>query len=223
MEENADIPKCLLSDTSKPQIATFGGSHAFCGRRKLVKGQTKTLCEWGTHSHRVFLFPARWNRSVFCNPSLCLPVSDPPSFLGAFSFDGDKARQGRSNPLRCEDSGSFCRSPWQGKSGHSPQKKRRARSSRERSGSRRTAPIPYIFRRFPGNPGENRLVFFKQLTQHSPQGVIVRKSICLSIRLQSQPLADIHDKILYVGHNGFTPRLPRSRSLFTENSEISTL
>ena len=105
LEENADIPKCLLSDTSKPQIATFGGSHAFCGRRKLVKGQTKNSMRMGNPLDIEFsCFLPAWNRSVFCNPSLCLPVSDPPSFLGAFSFDGDKARQGRSNPLRCEDS-----------------------------------------------------------------------------------------------------------------------
>lgn len=137
------------------------GSHAFCGRRKLVKGQTKNSYANGEPTHIEFsCFLPAWNRSVFCNPSLCLPVSDPPSFLGAFSFDGDKARQGRSNPLRCEDSRElFAAAPGRENPDTAHKKKRRARSSRERSGSRRTAPIPYIFRRFPGSPGENRLVF----------------------------------------------------------------
>ena len=128
---------------------------------KTCKGANKKLYANGEPTHIEFsCFLPAWNRSVFCNPSLCLPVSDPPSFLGAFSFDGDKARQGRSNPLRCEDSRElFAAAPGRENPDTAHKKKRRARSSRERSGSRRTAPIPYIFRRFPGNPGESRLVF----------------------------------------------------------------
>ena len=44
-------------------------------------------------------------------------------FLLAEDFNGNKARQGRPNPSTIEGfQGAFCRSPWQGKSGHSPQK-----------------------------------------------------------------------------------------------------
>ena len=115
---------------------------------KTCKGANKKLYVNGESTHIEFsCFLPAWNRSVFCNPSLCLPVSDPPSFLGAFSFDGDKARQGRSNPLRCEDSRElFAAAPGRENPDTARKKKRRARSSRERSGSRRTAPIPYIFR-----------------------------------------------------------------------------
>ena len=128
---------------------------------KTCKGANKKLYANGEPTHIEFsCFPPAWNRSVFCNPSLCLPVSDPPSFLGAFSFDGDKARQGRSNPLRCEDSRElFAAAPGRENPDTAHKKKRRARSSRERSGSRRTAPIPYISAAFQAALAKTALFF----------------------------------------------------------------
>lgn len=100
---------------------------------KTCKGANKKLYVNGEPTHIEFsCFLPVWNRSVFCNPSLCLPVSDPPSFLGAFSFDGDKARQGRSNPLRCEDSRELFAAALAGKIRTQPTKRNAALEAAEK-------------------------------------------------------------------------------------------
>ena len=124
-------------------------------------------------------------------------------FLLAEDFNGNKARQGRPSSTIEGFQGAFCRSPWQGKSGHSPQKETPCSTQQRKIGQPPDCSHSLHFRRFPGSPGKNRPAFFRQPAQRSPQGVIMRKSICLSIILQSQPFADIHNKILHVGHNGF--------------------